>query len=185
MSWNHQLEIIINWRWRTPLRRVERWQASHCQGLERVLVTCSGCPRVRRRARRWARRWVFSRKTAGKHVICFPGKQPENTLPFYRAKPWQTYFVFSRNTYKEKDNVFPRETVDIKIDFFSLFPWKTMKETGFLFRMQTDGIIILCFLFICLGNGLNVFQANINFSCFPNMFPWKTVTIPSSGCCIG
>jgi len=59
--------------------------------------------------------------------------------------------VFSRNTDKEKDNVFPWETVGIKINFFCLFPWKTIKETGFLFWIQTDGIILLCFLFVCVG----------------------------------
>ena len=92
--------------------------------------------------------------------------------------------MFSRNTYKEKDNVFTMKTVGIKINFISLFPRKTMNETGFLFGMQTDGIILLFFLFICLGNGLNVFQANIDFTCFLTLFSKKTVTIPSSdrGC---
>ena len=85
---------------------------------------------------------MFSGKTARKHVTCFLGKQPENMLPFYRAKPRQTYFVFSRITYKEKENVFTKEMVGIKINFSSLFPQKTMNETGFLFRMQTDGIIL-------------------------------------------
>ena len=113
-------------------------------------------------------------------MTCFLRKQPENMLPFCRAKPWQTDYVFSRNTDKEKDNVFPWETVGIKINFFCLFPWKTIKETGFLFRIQTDGIILLCFLFVCVGNGLSVFQANTNFTRFPRLFSWKTVTIPSS-----
>ena len=123
---------------------------------------------------------MFSGKTARKHVTCFPGKQPENMLPFYRAKPWQNYLVFSRNTYKEKDYVFTKETVGIKINFSSLFPWKTINETGFLFQMQTDGIILLFFLFICLGNSLNVFQENIDFTCFLTLFSKKTATIPSS-----
>ena len=101
-------------------------------------------------------------------------------LPFYQVKPWQTYFVFSRNTYKEKYNVLTKETVDIKINFSSLFPQKTMNETGFLFQMQTDRIILLLFLFICVGNGLNVFQANIDFTCFLTLFSKKTATIPSS-----
>ena len=121
---------------------------------------------------------MFSGKTARKHVTCFLGKQPENMLPFYWAKPRQTYFVFSRITYKEKDNVFTKEMVGI--NFSSLFPWKTMNETGFLFWMQTDGIILLFFLFIYLGNGLNVFQENIDFTCFLTLFSKKTVTIPSS-----
>jgi len=140
----------------TP-RRFERWRGSRERGLERELVACSGCRQGRRWARRWARRWMFSRKTVRKHVTCFPGKQPENILPFYRAKPEKTCFVFSRNTYKEKYNLFTNETVGIKINFFFLFPRKTMNETGFLFRMQADGIIFLCFLFVCVGNRLNVF----------------------------
>ena len=123
---------------------------------------------------------MFSGKTGRKHVTCFPQKQPENILPFCQAKPWQTDYVFSRNTDKEKDNVFSWETVGIKINFFCLFPWKTLKETGFLFQMQTDGIILLCFLFVCMGNCLSVFQANTNFTCFPRLFSWKTATIPSS-----
>ena len=85
---------------------------------------------------------MFSGKTARKQVTCFLGKQLENMLPFYQEKPQQTYFVFSRITYKEKDNVFTKETVGIKIKFSSLFPRKTMNETGFLFWMQTDGIIL-------------------------------------------
>ena len=124
---------------------------------------------------------MFSGKTARKHVTCFLGKQLENMLPFYREKPWQTYFVFSRITYKEKDNMFTKETVGIKINFSSLFPRKTMNEMGFLFRMQmADGIILLFFLFIYLGNGLNVFQENIDFTCFLTLFSKKTATIPSS-----
>ena len=123
---------------------------------------------------------MFSGKTARKHVTCFLRKQPENMLPVYWAKLWQTYFVFSRDTYKEKYNVFTKKTVGIKINFFSLFPWKAMNETGFLFWMQTDGIILLFFLFVCLGNGLNVFQGNIDFTCFLTLFSKKTVTIPSS-----
>ena len=55
-----------------------------------------------------------------------------------------------------------------------------MNETGFLFRMQTDGIILLFFLFICLGNSLNVSQENIDFTCFLTLFSKKTATIPSS-----
>ena len=111
---------------------------------------------------------LFSSKTTRKHFTIL------------RAKPWQTDYVFSRNTDKEKDNVFSWETVGIKINFFCLFPWKTIKETGFLFQMQTDGIILLCFLFVCMGNCLSVFQANTNFTCFPRLFSWKTATIPSS-----
>lgn len=55
-----------------------------------------------------------------------------------------------------------------------------MNETGFLFQMQTDEIILLCFLIICVGNSLSVFQANIGFTCLPNLFSQKTVIIPSS-----
>ena len=123
---------------------------------------------------------MFSGKTARKHVTCFLGKQLENMLPFYWEKLRQTYFVFSRITYKEKDNVFTKETVGIKINFSSLFPRKTMNEMGFLFRMQTDGIFLLFLLFIYLGNGLNVFQENIDFTCFLTLFSKKTATTPSS-----
>ena len=181
---------LIDWGWRVPLQWVERWWASRRQGPKEVLVACSGCRQVRRWARRWARRWMFSMKTARKHVICFPRKQSENMWPVCRAKRWQTYFVFSRDTYQEKYNVFTKKTVRIKINFFSLFPWKAMNETGFLFRMQTDGIILSSFFFVCLGNGLNVFQANMDFTCFLTLFSLKTATIPSSvgrgppaGCC--
>jgi len=174
--------IVMNWDDATAvtLRRVERWWGSQQWGLERELIACSDCRQGRRWVRRWARRWVFSGKTARKHVTCFLGKQPENMLAFCWAKPWQTDYVFSRNTDKEKDNVFPWETVGIKINFFCLFPWKKIKETGFLFQIQTDGIILLCFLFVCVENGLSVFQANTNFTRFPRLFSWKTVTIPSS-----
>ena len=112
---------------------------------------------------------LFSWKTSRKHTTILSGK---------------TYFVFSRNTYKEIDNVFTKETVDIKINFFSLFPWKAMNKTGFLFWMQMDGIILLFFLSICLGNRLNVFLENIDFICFLTLFSKKTATIPSSikGC---
>jgi len=46
--------------------------------------------------------------------------------------------------------------------------------------MQTDGIIITCFPFVCVENSLHVFQANINFTCILTLFPWNTETIPSS-----
>jgi len=172
----------MNWDDATAVtpRQVERWWGSWQWGLEWELVTCSGCRQGRRPGRRWARRWVFSGKTGKKNVTCFPWKQPENMLPFCWAKPWQTDYVFSWNTDKEKDNVFPWETVGIKITFFCLFPWKTIKEIGFLFQIQTDGIILLCFLFVYVGHGLSIFQANTNFTHFPRLFSWKTVTIPSS-----
>jgi len=43
-----------------------------------------------------------------------------------------------------------------------------------------DGIILLCFLFVCVGNSLTVFQANTNFTCILALFSWNTETIPSS-----
>ena len=55
-----------------------------------------------------------------------------------------------------------------------------MNETGCLFRMQTDGIILSSFSFVCVGNGLNVFKANTDFTCFSSLFSLKTDTIPSS-----
>jgi hypothetical protein len=109
---------------------------------------------------------LFSWKTTGKHVTILPGKTVANLVCVFQ----------------EKDNVFTMKTVGIKINFIFLFPRKTMNETGFLFGMQTDGIILLFCLFICLGNGLNVFQANIDFTRFLTLFSKKTVTIPRSEC---
>ena len=38
----------------------------------------------------------------------------------------------------------------------------------------------MCFPFVCVGNSLHVFQANINFTCILTLFSWNTETIPSS-----
>ena len=63
---------------------------------------------------------------------------------------------------------------------FCLFLQNTKNQTSFLFWIQTDGIILLCFLFVCVGNSLHVFQANTNFTCILTLFSWNTGTIPSS-----
>ena len=41
---------------------------------------------------------------------------------------------------------------------FCLFLQNTKNQTGFLFWIQTDGIILLCFLFVCIGNPSNVWS---------------------------
>ena len=96
--------------------------------------------------------------------------------------------------------VFQENRVRIHVKF--VFAWKTVRlfptqtkrkhnkiilsvftqkwKTGFLFWIQTDGIILLCFLFVCVGNSLHVFQANTNFTCILTLFSWNTGTIPSS-----
>jgi len=71
---------------------------------------------------------MFSGKTTRKHFTTLLGKTEENLFCVF-----QEYIP-------RKDNVFTKETVGIK-DFF--FPWKIVNETGFLFWMQTNGIILL------------------------------------------
>jgi len=68
--------------------------------------------------------------------------------------------------------------------FFCLFFQNTKNQTIFHFCGKTDGIILLCFLFVCVGNSLTVFQANTSFTCILTLFSWNTETIPSSGICV-
>ena len=64
---------------------------------------------------------------------------------------------------------------------FCLFFQNTKNQTVFHFCVKMDRIILLCFLFVCVGNSLTVFQANTNFTCILTLFSWNTETIPSSG----
>jgi hypothetical protein len=88
---------------------------------------------------------------------------------------WKTVRLFPTQTKRKHNTIIP-----------SVFAqkWKTAantkNHTGFLLWMQTDGIIIICFPFVCVGNSLHVFQANINVTCILTLFSWNTETIPSS-----
>ena len=83
------------------------------------------------------------------------------------AFAWKTVRLFPMQTKRKHNKI-----------ILSVFTQKW--KTGFLFWIQTDGILLLCFLFVCVGNSLHVFQANTNFTCILTLFYWNTGTIPSS-----
>jgi hypothetical protein len=116
-------------------------------------------------------KFVFAWKT----VRLFPTqtkRKHNKIIPSVIAQKWKTvwFFVFCIN----------RQKIPWIQGIFCLFMQNTKNQTGFLFQIQTDGIILLCFPFVCVGNSLHVFQANTNFTCILTLFSWNTETIPSS-----
>ena len=48
-----------------------------------------------------------------------------------------------------------------------LFSGNTRNQRDFIFQLQTNKIIIMCFPFVSVGNSLHVFWENRDFTCFP------------------